>query len=301
MPTIVEYLFETEAVRVSEPDQPFWYTSGLFGPYYINTHFLIGSEMLAKRLLAEIDAAAEDSSRKGREAFPEQVTRFTQSIYEINGIYNPLLHLCCDRIRNLGFDYISGGERRDFFFSNQIAWILGVPHISIFKNGDVVFTNEDRSRSYLIDSIDKPAEERSDLAGQIRAEIKHKRVLHIADLTTQASSYTRAWIPAVQRLGARIEHTLAVVDRAQGGRDVLADKGVTLHALATITDELFVEAHARKLITDTQLARVQSYAKGPERFIRQFIAEHPDFLERERQKDGKTAERVARFETLGLL
>ena len=41
---LVTYLFETRAIRVCPKDKLFWYTSGKIGPYYINTHFLIGCE-----------------------------------------------------------------------------------------------------------------------------------------------------------------------------------------------------------------------------------------------------------------
>ena len=33
---IVSWLFETDAVRVCPEGQPFWYTSGKLGPFYIN-------------------------------------------------------------------------------------------------------------------------------------------------------------------------------------------------------------------------------------------------------------------------
>lgn len=301
MSAIINYLFETNALRVAEADQPFWYTSGLFGPYYVNTHFLFGSEHLANNLLALIDEHGADTSLHGRESFPEHVTKYTQAIFEINGIYKDIMRISCDRIRNLGFDYISGGERRDFFFSNQIAWILGVPHISIFKNGDMVLTNEDRSRSWLIERGDGSDDDVSDFAKRLRADIAGKRVLHIADLVTQASSYTRAWIPAIEKLGARMEHTLAVVDRNQGGGETLAAAGVRLHSLAAITDELFLEALQRDLIDQKQLDLVRQYAKGPETFIRSYVEANPDFLRREREKDEKTAERVERLEALGIL
>ena len=41
---LIKWLFETNAFRVCPENEPFWYTSGTIGPYYINTHFLYGSE-----------------------------------------------------------------------------------------------------------------------------------------------------------------------------------------------------------------------------------------------------------------
>ena len=52
---VVSWLFETDAVRVCPEGQPFWYTSGKLGPFYINTQFLFGSEQAANELLAVIE------------------------------------------------------------------------------------------------------------------------------------------------------------------------------------------------------------------------------------------------------
>ena len=40
MSNLVSYLFKTNAFKVCSENNPFWYTSGLIGPYFINTHFL---------------------------------------------------------------------------------------------------------------------------------------------------------------------------------------------------------------------------------------------------------------------
>lgn len=301
MSSITNYLFETIALRVAEADQPFWYTSGLFGPYYVNTHFLIGSERLAKELLARIDELGQDESTEGREAFALKIEAFVNHVYETNGIYKHLMHICYEKVRSLDFDYISGGERRDFFFSYQLAKLAGVPHLSIFKNGDVVYTDMDQASAFMIHSGSEEDLDLGDRAREIQDDLEDKKVLHVADLVTQASSYIRAWIPSILGLGAKIEDTLAIIDRNQGGDEVLAEAGVKLHSLARISDELFLEALRYDLIDQNQLDLVRQYAKGPETFIRSFIECNPDFLERERNKDPKTAERVARLEALGIL
>lgn len=55
MASIAEYLFKTDAVKICPENKPFWYTSGKIGPYYINTHFIYGSEEQANALLKRID------------------------------------------------------------------------------------------------------------------------------------------------------------------------------------------------------------------------------------------------------
>ena len=64
------------------------------------------------------------------------------------------------------------------------------------------------------------------------------------DIVTEASSFVRAWIPFLSGLGAVLEDALAVVDRVQGGTEVLAEHGVRLHALARVTPPLFRQAAA---------------------------------------------------------
>ena len=57
---LANYLFETNAIRFCEENKPFWYTSGKIGPYFINTHFIYGSEKDAVELLSFIDEALSD-------------------------------------------------------------------------------------------------------------------------------------------------------------------------------------------------------------------------------------------------
>ena len=56
---LIDGLFQTKALRIAPEDKPFWYTSGKLGPFYVNTHFLYGSEEKAVHLLEVIDAKKE--------------------------------------------------------------------------------------------------------------------------------------------------------------------------------------------------------------------------------------------------
>ena len=60
MSDIISYLFKTNAIKFCEENKPFWYTSGKIGPYFINTHFIYGSELEAKELLSFIDEQLAD-------------------------------------------------------------------------------------------------------------------------------------------------------------------------------------------------------------------------------------------------
>ena len=52
MSDLANYLFETNAIRFCDENKPFWYTSGKIGPYFINTHFVYGSEKEASDFLS---------------------------------------------------------------------------------------------------------------------------------------------------------------------------------------------------------------------------------------------------------
>ena len=217
---IISWLFETDAVRVCPEGQPFWYTSGKLGPFYINTQFLYGSEAAANSLLKTIEEACAGEKL----AFYDKVWADISAQLDSCPIYAQLIDLLTEAAAKLDVDFVSGGERRDFFFSMPVARKLGLGHLSIFKDLSCVYTDKDGV------SMDAA---QAGLAG--------KKSVHIADLITVASSYIRAWIPAVESLGARIAYSLAVVDRDQGGSDILAKAGCPLTTLVTIKPELFAE------------------------------------------------------------
>lgn len=268
---IVSWLFETDAVRVCPEGQPFWYTSGKLGPFYINTQFLYGSEAAANRLLGVIEEACAGDKL----AFYDKVWADISAQLASCPIYAQLIDLLCEEAKKMDADFISGGERRDYFFSMPVARKLGMGHLSIFKDLTSVYTDEN---GVSMDSA------KANLAG--------KKSIHIADLITVASSYIRAWIPAVESLGAKIAYSLAVVDRDQGGAKILADVGCPLTTLVTIKPELFETAKALGRVNDEQLALVNAFIAAPDQFVTDFLNAHPDFLANEIAKGGKSAQRA---------
>lgn len=268
---IIKWLFATQAIRVSPADQPFWYTSGTLGPYYINTHFLYGSEAAANDLLARIEAYAARPL-----TLPTRLAAVIMQQYQQDPIFHQLMDLVTETLADYSFDAISGGERRDFFFSIPAAALLGKPHVTIMKNGATYLSNSDLSNT---------------VAGKPNA-LRGQKILHIADLVTEASSYTRTWLPAIAELGARMGDTLAIVDRNQGGRSVLAQAGTTLASLTTIDLALFESAAAVGLIDTAQLAQIRSFVADPHAYMHRFLADHPGFLARQLALGGKAAQRA---------
>ncbi len=269
---LVTWLFETKAVRVCPEDRPFWYTSGTIGPYYINTHFLYGSEEKANELLKIIDSEKSDIFN-----CPKIIHKITKENYRKDSIYSGLINEMCQFIKNnidlSQVDFISGGERRDWFFSLLAAEILEKPHIAIFKDLKTVMTSG---------------------SGEVHevSQLKGARVLHIADLITEASSYERAWIPAIKDIGGEIKWSVVVVDRKQGGEELLAKSGIKSFAMINIDKGLFDTALKMGHINEKQHRMLMDYLKNPKESMKSFLHNHPNFLSEALNSDPKTAERA---------
>lgn len=273
MSDIKSYLFETKAVKFCEENKPFWYTSGKIGPYFINTHFVYGNEKDATELLSFIDEALSD-----KVSLPEKVFKKVLFQYNENEIYKNVINTMKEYIeKNIDIsqiDYVSGGERRDWFFSNILAYLLNKPHISIYKDLSTVVSSSNFENSETI------------------TKLENKKVLHVADLITVASSYVRAWIPAIKNLGSNIYWSCVVVDRMQGGKDKIEAEGIKSLSLVNIDSSLFQKALDLKIINENQLEMLNGFFKNPDETMRQFLINHPEFLENALNSDEKTRKRA---------
>lgn len=273
MSNIMSYLFETNAVRFCPENKPFWYTSGKIGPYFINTHFVYGNEEEASALLKFIDEALCDKNTLPKKVFEKTLEQYnTNSIYK--DVIDNMISYIKEHIDTSEIDYISGGERRDWFFSNTIAHLLNKPHISIYKDLSTVVS----------DSNFENTEKVTDLSG--------KKVLHIADLITVASSYIRAWIPAIRNLNANICWSCVVVDRMQGGQEKLEAEGVKSLSLVNIDKNLFKHALDMNIINKSQFDMLNKFFENPDETMKQFLLDHPEFLEDALNSDEKTKGRA---------
>ncbi|MBP8990286.1 MAG: orotate phosphoribosyltransferase [Clostridia bacterium] len=271
---LISWLFETRALHVAPSDQPFWYTSGTFGPYYINTHFLYGNETAANELLRVIDHFSEKPLD-----LPHILEKRTMTQYAACDRYHQLMDFIVSELEKLPCDFISGGERRDFFFSICAASLLKKPHVSLFKDGSVVLTEDFQKSSRLLGED----------------SVQGKVALHVADLVTEASSYIRYWLPGLRRVGAKLPATLAVVDRNQNGRAVLEREGVRLISLITIEPSLFEQAAQIGLITPDQRDEAIRFITDPKQYMIDFLKRHPQFIEEQIAAGGKNKERALRF------
>lgn len=273
MSNLVSYLFKTNAFKVCPDNKPFWYTSGKIGPYFINTHFLYGSEESAVEFLNFIDLEKDKKLELPKKIFDKTLAQYnSNSIYK--EVIDEMISFIKSHINVNEIDYVSGGERRDWFFSNIVAYLLEKPHISVFKDlSSVVSTSNFEST-------------------EVKSNLQGKKVLHVADLVTAASSYVRAWIPAVQSLGAEIVWSTVVVDRMQGGNDRLKSLGIDAYSLLQIAPNMFKKALDLGIISEDQNVMLNKFFEDPDGTMKEFLIEHPEFLENALNSDEKTIVRA---------
>lgn len=272
---VMNYLFETNAFKIAPENKPFWYTSGKIGPFFINAQFLYGSENNSKELLDFIDSELENTPK---ESIPKNIFEKVFNQYSSNSIFfeviNELKKYLESNINIEEIDYVSGGERRDWYFSNIIAHLLNKPHITIFKDLSMVKSSPDFAESTKEFSL------------------QDKKVLHVADLLNQASSYIRAWIPAIEEKGGKIAWSAVMVDRLQGGTEKLEDAGIKSFSLLNIDNTLFEKALELGIINEAQLEMLKAFKQDPDGSMRQFLIDNPNFLQDALNSDEKSAKRA---------
>ena len=261
-------LLDTQALRLAPPGEVFWYTSGTVGPYYINTEYLYGGPEQAQQLLTFIDEHKEDAD------FPQRLQERVEKQYAENAVYRQVVDGLVALARENGADFnsVSGGERRDWFFSLAVAERLGKPSVLIYKDGRTVVLDGQKLRPVCTNDMD---------------------VLHVADLVTEASSYVRDWIPAVAAGGGRIAYAANVIDRGQGGLETLAKQDVAAGSLMRIDDALFDRLRVVGQIDEAQRETLVEYYRDPHAAMQTFLTEHPEFLRRALHgSDARAAQRA---------
>lgn len=276
MNDLMSLLFQTDAFKICEENKPFWLTAGTLSPYYNNTQFLYGSAKEAQELLNFIDVQLQTVPKT---SIPANLFEKIQKQYETNEIYKTVIDSLKDFITSnidlSTIDYISGGERRDWFFSIMMSYLLKKPHITLFKDLSAIVSDCDLKEGTSI------------------TKLPGKRILHIADLITTASSYSRFWVPATQALDAKIITSVAIVDRMQGANEILNNFGINSLTLLQVDETLFQKAKELGIINDVQLEMLHKYTQNPDQCMREFLIEHPEFLENALHSDDpKTVKRA---------
>lgn len=249
---LLERLIRTEAiqVRTSASDAPFWYTSGRPGPFYINVEKIAGQHAVAQ-ILEKINGIliSEDSAS----VKAKQVWDLISARLEADQDYQEAMSLVVDFYRDGNTPlpaFISGGERRDWFFSIPFSQLLKAPHLFLLKNGGY----------WLLDAYGKPLEQSVSLTGQ--------PVLHVADIINTASSYLRYWLPSLQSLRADFKETLTVAVRSHDGVQALESQGVRVRTPLLMDLSVFSNAKEMNLINSFSYQDIKLYLESPKEWVR---------------------------------
>ncbi len=271
-------LFESGALTFSPAEKPYFFTSGLLCPFYVNTHFICGGQKNAERVLSFLDERAKRPSLIVKELPPllDSILSKSESyklvIDEMASIINENYGILNDK-KNSSNLIISGGQRRDWLFSVPLAKKLRIKHLYLFNDKSIL-------------------NEAGNVLTSDNFNDSHK-VIHVADLLTVGSSYLTKWIPALRNLDLNIDLSINCVDRLQGGVHNLTSSGVTeVINLAEINDDFFKLGEQLGYLNEEQSKLVSAYRNDPEGSMRAFLLKSPEFLKEALQSDEKTVKRA---------
>jgi orotate phosphoribosyltransferase len=126
-----------------------------------------------------------------------------------------IVNAAVDTIRGVGIDVLAGCETAGIPLASFLAQKMSLPMVYVRKEA------KGHGRGKQIEGILS----------------KGRRVLLCDDLITDGGS-KKAFIDAIRKEGCKLEHCLVVFDREQGGKESLAEMGITLHALARLRPAL---------------------------------------------------------------
>jgi hypothetical protein len=124
------------------------------------------------------------------------------------------------------------------------------------------------------------------------AQNKEEAEKLLAGTKEYQSGILQIYLPAIKEMGGEMLWSLVVVDRKQGGGELLKSQGVESHSLVDIDRNLFGKALSLGHINGDQLGMILNYLENPKESMRSFLLQHPDFLESALAGDTKTKERA---------
>ncbi len=153
-------------------------------------------------------------------------------------LYRAAATAICRR-HKVAVDAVAGGETAGIAFAAYLAQVLARPLAYVRK----------KAKAYGIASR---------VEGQLTAG---SRVLLVEDLITDGGSKL-GFLDALAEAGAEVSDVLVLFDRQQGGAELLAGRGVALHAVADRATTLAAGV-AAGVLCDQAAAEVEAYFRDP--------------------------------------
>jgi orotate phosphoribosyltransferase len=207
-----------DLVSLGEPkftDTWFPYTSGEVGPYYLQSVMIESDGGIYHRAIRALAELIEESLCEWEE----------------------------------DFDCISGGESRDWDFSNPTAYALKAAHVKLYKNGKTV-----------------------------GAPIEGQKIIHVADLNNQGSSMRDKWVPMVRAAGGRMDMAFFYVDRNENGIEVMKELKIKTRAVITLDEHAWGELKAMGYISPKLYRSLMLRLEDRHNWGRQALLNHPEGL-----------------------
>lgn len=226
--TNLRNLLNTGAFRFVDELTPWFpYTSGQIGPYYVQS------------TTVEKDGVA----------------------------YATAIQSLIDLIRaEVGaFDAVSGGETRDWDFSNPVAVALHKPHLKIYKDGKV-----------------------------LGADITGKNFLHVADLNNEGSSVRDYWKPIIEQGGGRLVGVVSFVDRMEEGFTLLTKLGIRLFCVVPLDARAWDIARKTGHVSTTLYTALVARLTNQNAWAERALLRNPDYFRRF-YHDPKTFDKAVRI------
>ena len=226
--TNLRNLLNTGAFRFVDARTPWFpYTSGQVGPYYVQS------------TTVEKDGAAYAAA--------------VQSLVALV------------RAEAGAFDAISGGETRDWDFSNPVAVALRKPHLKIYKSGKVLG---------------------ADIAGQT--------FFHVADLNNEGSSVRDYWKPIIEQGGGRLAGVVSFVDRMEDGFAVIKKMGLRLLCVVPLDARAWDIALKSGHVSAALHAQLVARQDNRDAWAERALLDNPGYF-RQFHSDPQTSAKAARI------
>lgn len=270
---LLRLVFSSNAVSIwdNKKGPVFWYAAGVPGPFYVNTEKLIGEEA-AGNLLAQISNIVQKVGSIEEKA--EEIYSLVMEEYWKNTVFQRIVATMVDSNKSFeDYSCVSGGERRDWFFSIPFAHETEKDHMFIFKDQSVF-------RRGFEQAMLQPG----------------ANVLHVSDLIHNAASYFDNWVPALEGNDLNVIGTVSVINRGRAGLDKLDEAGVKNHSLKGIDLGFFKDLRDGELISAAVFDELDLYFQSREAWAKKYILSNPDLFD-VGSLDGKSKERLKFFVT----
>lgn len=248
--------FSTGAIKVrSSPlDQAFWYASNEPGPFYVFGERTLGDPVI-------YDTLGQISAQLGRDDDPlvivegigETIRRRYEETPTARATLASMSSLIPPEARERAW-CVSGGERRDWFFSFPLSLELHLPHAWLFKSRPPVITASNGRQA--------PVHNTSPLS------------IHAADLMNRGESFERYWLPALNSIQVGVAFAVFAIDRSTVSLNYLNDRGIGYRGLYSVDLPFFVEAEQRKIISSWTLGEIKLYLESPKKWIDEIYVPH---------------------------